>query len=295
MADQETQPNETVEVKRRRLRIALRDARKESNMTQKTAAEQLSWSTSKIVRIEQGAVPVTPIDVRAMLALYGVTDTEQVEAMATLAIEARESKGYKEYADVFSTDAIELFGNEQSAKTIYKYEPTVVPGILQTQEYARALLLGVGNSQDQAARKLAARMQRQRMLENAVRPELNFIIGEAALLRPVGGEGVMLEQIEALRKFSRESDINLFILPFATGPHRAIGDPFTILQFSNPDDPDVLYLENAGGVSISRTGPKAVDRYLDIFVELEEMAERSGEFEALLDQITGDRYKKVNS
>jgi transcriptional regulator with XRE-family HTH domain len=295
VADQEIQPSETVEVKRRRLRIALRDARNESEMTQKAAAERLSWSTSKIVRIEQGAVPVTPIDVRAMLSLYGVTDAEHVESLAALAIEARESKGFKEYADVFSPDAVELFGSEQSAKTIYKYEPTVVPGILQTQEYARALLLGVGNSQERAARKLAARLQRQRMLENNVRPELNFIIGEAALLRPIGGPDVMLEQLEALRQFSREKDINLYILPFSAGPHRALGNAFTILQFSNPANPDVLYLENAGGVSISRNRPEDVDSYLDIFVELETMADRAGEFETLLDQMTGERYGKASS
>jgi transcriptional regulator with XRE-family HTH domain len=295
VADQETQPNETVEVKRRRLRIALRDARNESDMTQKAVAEQLNWSTSKIVRIEQGAVPVTPIDVRAMLSLYGVTDVEQVASLAALAIEARESKGFKEYADVFSADAVDLFGSEQSAKIIYKHEPTVVPGLLQTQEYARALLLGVGNSQDRAARKLAARMQRQRILENDVRPDLNFIIGEAALLRPVGGTEVMREQIEALRKLSREKDINLYILPFSAGPHRALGNAFTILQFPNPDSPDMLYLENAGGVSISRDNPDDVQRYLDVFVELESMAEHAGEFEASLDRMTGDRYGKAGS
>ncbi len=292
MADQETQPNETVEVKRRRLRIALRDARNESEMTQKTAAENLSWSISKIVRIEQGAVPVTPIDVRAMLSLYGVTDAERVESLAALAIEARESKGFKEYADVFSADAVELFGSEQSAKTIYKHEPTVIPGILQVQEYARALLMGVGNSQERVTRKLEARLQRQRILENRVRPELNFIIGEAALLRPIGGPDVMLEQLEALRKLSREKDINLYILPFSAGPHRALGNAFTILQFANPENSDVLYLENAGGVSISRTSQEEVDRYLDIFVELEGMTERAGEFEALLDQIISERYAK---
>jgi transcriptional regulator with XRE-family HTH domain len=290
VADQETQPNETVEVKRRRLRIALRDARNESDMTQKAAASQLSWSTSKIVRIEQGAVPVTPIDVRAMLSLYGVTDAEYVESLAVLAIEARESKGFKEYADVFSPDAIELFGSEQAARVIYKHEPTAVPGILQTEEYARALMLGVGNSQERATRKLAARLQRQRILENRVRPELNFIIGEAALLRPVGSAEVMREQFEALRRFSREKDINLYLLPFSAGPHRALGNAFTILQFADPADPDVLYLENAGGVSISRNRQSDVERYLDVFVEVEGMAERAGEFEEQLDKIIAERY-----
>jgi transcriptional regulator with XRE-family HTH domain len=290
--EQTPQPAETVEVKRRRLRFALRDARKESGMTQHVVAKKLSWSPSKIVRIEQGTVPVTPTDVKAMLSLYGVTDQDRVESLATLAIEARETKGFKQYSDVYSSAALELFGSEPSATAIYKHEPTVIPGLLQTTDYARHLLLSLGNSDDAAARKLAARRERQMTLERQERPELNFVIGEAALSRTVGNDDVMREQLAVLRARAGEDDINLYLLPFAAGAHRGLGAAFTILQFANPDDPDVLYLENAERMTVSRDHPEEVERYLELFVHLKQLSDHFGEFETMLDKIAEPRFSR---
>src|ERR1700722_8324296 len=120
---------ETVEVKKRRLRVALRDARVGAKMTQKTVADRLVWSVSKVVRLEQGLVPVTPSDVRVLLQLYGVTDTSAIQALVDLAKEARADKGWATFSDVCSQESLELFGNEPVAKVIYKYEPSVVPGM----------------------------------------------------------------------------------------------------------------------------------------------------------------------
>ena len=103
---------ETVEVKKRRLRVALRQARVDAKMTQKVAADELVWSTSKIVRIEQGTVPVTPTDVRAMLHLYRITDESRIEDLVDLAKNAREDKGWNTFSDVLSPAGLELFGNE---------------------------------------------------------------------------------------------------------------------------------------------------------------------------------------
>src|ERR1022692_3264917 len=130
MADSASK-TETVEVKKRRLRVALRQARGDASMTQRAAAEQLVWSISKIVRIEQGTVPVTPTDVRAMLHLYQVTDEPTVEELVELAKDAREDKGWSAFSDVLSLAALELVGNEPAAKVIYKYEPSVIPGLFQ--------------------------------------------------------------------------------------------------------------------------------------------------------------------
>jgi transcriptional regulator with XRE-family HTH domain len=290
--EQAPQPTETVEVKRRRLRFALRDARKESGLTQHSVAQKLSWSPSKIVRIEQGTVPVAPTDVRAMLSLYGVTDQDRVEALANLAIEARVMKGFKEYADVYSPSALELFGSEAAAVSIYKHEPTVIPGLLQTPDYARQLLLSLGNSEDTAVRKLAARSERQAVLERAERPELNFVIGEAAVSRPVGSDEIMREQLAELRRRASETDINLYILPFAAGAHRGLGASFTILQFANPDDPDVLYLENAERTTVSRDHPEELERYLELFVHLKELSERFGDFDSMIDKIAEARFNQ---
>src|SRR5262245_42790313 len=161
---------ESVEVQKRRLRTALRQARTVADMTQKAAADQLFWSVSKIVRIEQGIVPVTPTDVRAMLQLYGVKDSAQIDSMVELARQAREDKGWTPFSDVLSNESLDLFGNEPAAKVIYKFEPSVIPGLFQTREYARGLLRAVGNSDRQIMRRLEVRSQRQQLLESPQHP-----------------------------------------------------------------------------------------------------------------------------
>jgi transcriptional regulator with XRE-family HTH domain len=131
-------------------------------MSQKTAAEALGWSQSKLVRIELGTVPVTPADVRALLSLYGVSDQGVIMSLATLAKEAREGRGFSTYEDVYSPQAIDLFGNEPSARVIYKYEPDFILGLFQPEPYARALLRSLGFSEAIVDRKLEVRIERQR-------------------------------------------------------------------------------------------------------------------------------------
>jgi transcriptional regulator with XRE-family HTH domain len=281
---------ETVEVKKRRLRVALRQARADAKMTQKAAADSLVWSTSKIVRIEQGIVPVTPTDVRAMLHLYGVSADPRVEDLVELAKEAREDKGWSTFSDVFSPAALDLFGNEAAAKVIYKYEPSVIPGMFQTQDYARALLKAVGYSDDQVERRLEARAQRQRLLEQAIRPDLNFILGEAAISRPAGGAEVMREQIGHLIDLAETDGISVMLLPFTAGVHRGMGSAFTVLQFDDPLLSDLLYLENAERESVSRDESGEIKKYLELFVELQAMATRSGSLEDQMSMILGDRF-----
>lgn len=277
-------------MKRRRLRSALRSARETAKLTQQMVAKQLTWSTSKVVRIEQGLVPVTPIDVKAMLELYGITEKAKVDDMTRLAIESRDLKGFKTYADVYSPAALELFDYETAARAIFKHEPTVIPGLLQTQDYAEALQFALGNSRDVVDRRMKARAERLTLLEHADRPELNFIIGEAALLRPVGSNDIMREQIEVLRKFAKEDGINLYLLPFSAGAHRGLGEAFTIVQFHNENDEDVLFLENAERFSVTKDDPDALTRYEELFVSLQGMAERAGTFLELLDDTVAARY-----
>jgi transcriptional regulator with XRE-family HTH domain len=293
-AEAEAGPTEPVEVKKRRLRGALREARKEAAMTQKAAADQLVWSQSKIVRIEQGTVPVTPTDVRVMMQLYHA-DAQRVEAMVELAKHAREDKGWADLSDILSQASLELFGNEPAAKVIYKYEPSVVPGLFQTEEYARSLLKALGISEAEIEKRLEVRLRRQQMLEDSVRPELNFILGEAALIRPVGGEQVMKEQIAHIQDLAKLNDINVWLLPFSAGPHRGMGSAFTVLQFTDENLRDLLYLENAERESVSRDEKKDIRKYLDLYVDLRAMAENSGEPEDLIDGILRERYGVSNS
>lgn len=289
MPEPERSGVETPEVKKRRLRQALRQARTKANLTQKAVAEELVWSTSKIVRIEQGTVPVAPTDVRAMLHLYKVTDEAQVNGLVELAKQAREDKGWAAFDDILSPATKELVGNEPAARVIYEYEPAVVPGLFQTQDYTRTLLRVLGESEDNVTRRLEVRAKRQRLLDESCRPELNFIVGEAALVRPVGGTDIMREQITHLLGLNKQPGINLWLLPFSAGAHPGMGSAFTILQFEDPMLSDLLYLENAERVDSSRN--EEVDKkYLDLFVELQKMADGSGSFEELVQRIVVPLY-----
>jgi transcriptional regulator with XRE-family HTH domain len=291
MAEDENKP-ETVEVKKRRLRTALRQARIDAGMTQKAAADALVWSISKIVRIEQGTVPVAPTDVRVMLQLYRVPEASRIEELVRLAKEAREDKGWSTFSDVLSPESLELFGNEPAAKVIYKYEPSVVPGMFQTQEYARALLRALGNSEEQIERRLEVRTQRQQLLESPTRPELDFILGETALSRPVGDEDTMREQIAHLLDLAKLDGISVLLLPFSAGAHRSMGGAFTVLQFGDPLLRDLLYLENAERESVSRDEEGEIRRYLELFVELQNMATKHGSLDDHIQRILHERFNE---
>jgi transcriptional regulator with XRE-family HTH domain len=280
---------DTIEVKKRRLRSAVRQARIKAKMTQQAAADELVWSTSKIVRIEQGIVPVTPTDVRALLQLYRVTDKSRIDELVELAKSAREDKGWSTFNDVHSAAALELFGNEPAAKVIYKYEASVIPGLFQTEDYARSLLRALGNSEEQIERRLEARLQRQWLLDSPLCPDLNFIIGETALARPAGDDDVMREQLAHLLELIAVGAIFVLVLPFTAGPHRGIGSAFTVLQFDDPLLPDLLYLENWDKDSVSHN-EKEIRDYLELFVELQNTATRYGSAEDHIKRVIRERY-----
>jgi hypothetical protein len=262
-------------------------------MTQQTVAKQLVWSVSKVLRIEQGTIPVAPTDVRALLHLYRISDESRVVELVELASDIREERSeWSYYSDILQPSRIELYGNEPAARVIYKYEPSRIPGLFQTREYARSLASVLNNSDEwnderrlgysqerPIERLLEINAQRQSLLNNSVRPELNFIIGEAALIRPVGGEKVMHEQAEHLLELAKVEDISVLLLPFFAGVHKGMDSPFTILQFANPQLSDLVYLEGPEHASIGYEDESYIRRYLDIFEELRDLAARSGPIE----------------
>jgi transcriptional regulator with XRE-family HTH domain len=272
------------EVKRRRLRVALRHERDTANLTQKEAAEALDWSVSKIIRIEQGAVAVTVTDLRALLDIYKVADEKREAELVELA-RGSKKQPWSEYKDVYGYAARTLFGNEAAAKIIYKYEPTFVPGLLQTEEYAIALLKGLGRNEDEIQRMVEVRLGRQELLDRDPPPQLEFILGEAAVSRAVGGRGVMRHQLEKLKELAARPGISLQVLPFSIGAHPRMGEAFTILEFADDLD-DLLYLEDAGGGSTSREEPELISDYRRDFLTLQALANEPGEFIGVIDNIS---------
>jgi transcriptional regulator with XRE-family HTH domain len=281
---------QTPEILRRRLRVALRRARDAAGLTQREAAAALDWSVSKIIRIEQGATPITPVDLRALLGVYQVKDTEEVDELVELA-RGSKKQSWAEYREVYSPASLGLFGSEAAAKTIFKYEPTFVAGLLQTQEYAEALLSALGHSEQEVELMVNARIQRQELLDREDRPDLHFILGEAALSRAVGGRRVMMRQLERIRELGTHPGISLQVLPFSAGAHPRIGGAFTILQFADENVDDLLYLENAGGERSVREEPEVLADYYEAFAILEGLATRPEGLADALDKLEAQRFK----
>jgi transcriptional regulator with XRE-family HTH domain len=276
---------ETPEVKRRRLKAALRRERETTGLTQGQVADALDWSVSKIIRIETGAVGLSGTDLRALMDLYKITDEKRQTELLELARGSRK-QSWSEYGDVYSTAARRLFGYEASAKVIYKYEPTFIPGLLQTEEYARALLVGEGHSEQETERMVRGRLERQELLDQDPRPQLEFVLGEATVSRLVGGQRVMLHQLEHLKALAARPGITLQVLPFEIGAHPRMGEAFTILEFADDDLDDVLYLESTGRESVSQEAPEVIADYRKDFVELQKRATSGKEFTTVIDKIT---------
>lgn len=280
------------EVSKRKLRSALRQAREKAGLTQKAVAEQLYWSQSKVIRIEQGNVPFQPTDVQALLIAYGV-DAERIADFVELAKASRQPDEWVAYKDLYSAEALTLFAYEQAAKVIQKYEPSVIPGLFQTEDYARALLTGVGYSPDRVKRTLESRLRRQELLETSDGPDLDFIVGEAAVSRPVGGAGVMREQVTRLKELAGPAfpRVTVRMVPFSVGIHPGFGSAFTLLQFADHDLRDLVYLEGVDKESLARDDPDSIDSYGERFVALTEIAVVEDKLEALLDEVVAYRFR----
>ena len=234
-----TRPGPTVQ--RRRLGIELRRLREAAGKTIDEVARVLECSDSKVSRIEHGQVSVSPRDVRDMLACYDV-DVERREELVEFARSARKRGWWEAYSD---TPAVPVVGLEVSASHILAYEPTLVYGLLQTQDYARTVIRAVRPelTGDQVERWARFRMARQELLMQDDPPEVDVVLDECVLHRPVGGRAVMRNQLQHLLEITALPTLTLQILPLSIGEHSAMGGAFQVYRFAEQTDPDVVYLE----------------------------------------------------
>jgi transcriptional regulator with XRE-family HTH domain len=272
-------------VQRRRLRVELRRLRQDAGMTQKDVAQAMDWSTSKLIRIESGDVGISSNDLRVLLDHYGVKEKRRVDSMLDMARTARK-ESWSDYRDVVKPAFLTYLGFESSAQLIRTYEPLLVPGLLQTEEYARAVLTQAYGSTGLAVeRQWQARQRRQELLEREHPPKIFFVLDEAVIRRQVGGPGAMRRQLERLKLVSAQPHISLQVLPFAAGAHPGMRGPFVLLEFPDPNDDDLLYLEHVTGDTTVRDVPDQTSPYIDLFYLLEEKALSPEETLALLDRV----------
>ncbi|GAA4933990.1 helix-turn-helix domain-containing protein [Actinoplanes utahensis] len=223
----------------------LRKLRESRGITREAAGYEIRASGSKISRMELGRVSFKERDVADLLTMYGVADSAERDALIGLARQANNPGWWQHFGDVLPNWFQAYLGLEAAASLIRTYEIQFVPGLLQTPEYARAvIMLGhAGAGAEEINRRVDLRLQRQQILTRSGGPQLWAVIDEAVLRRPIGGVAVMRAQIESLIEASKMPSIRLQIIPFQAGGHAAAGGPFAILRFPEPELPDVVYVE----------------------------------------------------
>ncbi|MEV7964999.1 helix-turn-helix transcriptional regulator [Sphaerisporangium sp. NPDC088356] len=253
-------------VRLRRLARELRKMREISGLSPEAAAARLGWSRSKVSRIETGRTRASPADVAAVCDLYG-TGSSVRAGLIQLAKEVRHRGWWTAYADVFTGSYI---GLEDEARRIHQWEVQLVPGLLQTEDYARTVIKAGRpdvNDHDDIHRRVMARMARRTLLSRQNAPELWAVLDEAVVRRPIGSPEVMRNQLEALLVFARRPNVTIRILPFSTGAHAGLEGAFTILSFAEEADPDVAYVEGTAG-DVYVESSQHVDRYKVAFARI---------------------------
>ncbi|GAA1806579.1 helix-turn-helix transcriptional regulator [Actinomadura chokoriensis] len=244
-----------------RLARELRSLRGQAGLSQEAVAEEMGWNESKLTRIENDKSRVLVRDVKRLLGLYKV-EGDAADAMLELARLAREPDWWHQYSGAIPEWLQVYVVLEASASHIFGYESEFVPGIMQTDAYARSIMSTAPypDTEAEIEEKIAVRAARQARLTRDDPLEAWFVLNEAVIRRMVGGRDVMREQIEHLIKLARLRNVTLQILPFASGEHGAMHGMFYLLEFAAPDDPDKVYMEqHIGGLYAQK--PPEVSRY----------------------------------
>jgi transcriptional regulator with XRE-family HTH domain len=269
-------------VRQRRLARALRRLREGADLTIEQVAEKLELSPSTVSRIETAQVGVRPRDLRELLDIYGVGGAQRDELLE-IARERRQQAWWQEYRDLPNNA---VAGFEAEAASISQYAALLVPGLLQTEAYARVVLeaIRLNPKAGDIQRRMELRMNRQALLTDEQAPTYWVVLDEAVLRRTVGGRQVMHAQLERLIDAAALPSVTLQVLPFTAGAHAGMDGEFTILSLRDPEDPDVVFIENTGGDAyIENTA--VTRRYNSIFDHLRSVAQDPAESVRILADI----------
>ncbi|WP_327236585.1 helix-turn-helix domain-containing protein [Streptomyces sp. NBC_01317] len=259
--------------------------REKARVSREAAAEILDVTPLTVRRMENSEVGLKLPYVRLLLAAYGVVAAE-AEEFVELVKAANKPGWWHRYRDALPSWFSAYVSLEDEARLIRTYEPHYVPGLLQTEEYARAVLsAGVHRNPTELERRVALRAKRQQLLTKADAPILWILMEEAVLRRPVGGVDVMRGQIDRLIELASRPNVTLQIMPFSIGPHLGAFGPFHLFRFDLPDLPDIVYTENLTGAVYMDQRPD-VAAYLEV---LDNMAVRASGVDGTRDFLQGIR------
>ncbi|KWW97970.1 hypothetical protein TH66_21705 [Carbonactinospora thermoautotrophica] len=237
-------------LRNRRLGAELRRLREQAGMTLDQVAAAMDVAPSTVSRMENGRSGIRTRDVRLLLDLYQVTDEATRQGLILLAEQARKRGWWVRYGNQLEKPYRDYLSLEAGAVACRTYQPQVVPGLLQTEDYTRALIEGFGlydYGEEEAQALLAVRQQRRKALDRPEPLRLWAVIDEAVLRREIGGRAVLRDQLDYLLECSHQTNIEIQVLPFSAGAPAWNGGPFILLELPEPADLDVLFLENAAG------------------------------------------------
>ena len=289
MTESRTQAGAGPTVQRILVGARLRRLRTELGLTREEAAQAIRASEWKIHRLENGQVGFKDRDIIDLLRRYQVTDPAEVAEFLTLAREANTPGWWQHYGDVLPSWFRTYVDLEQAATLIRSYEGQFVPGLLQTDDYMRAVVHGahLEESGEEVGRRVRLRMARQILLTREDPPRLWAVVDEAALRRPVGGREVMRGQLERLIEATKLPNVTLQILSFDSGAHPAMVGSFSVLRFPDEELPDIVYLEHLTS-ALYLNKPDEVDQYLHVMEGICVRAAAPDQTVELLDQILAE-------
>ena len=275
---------------RRRLRNELRAARQDKGLTQEQVAKAMEWSLSKMNRIEKAKTGISANDLKVLLPLYGITDKDRTEELLALARASRQAPWWRGYADVAPSTLLELIDYENAASSISQFESMFVPGILQTEEYALALLhalYGEGSPAERVPALVDLRTRRRDLLSSEGPPLFSFILDEAVVRRLVGSPAVMSRQLMHLVSLADLPNVTIRMVPFAAGVHPGMKGPFEVIKFDDEPNEDVAFLEGPHGDFIS-DDPQETRSYQETFNRIAHLALGESESADLLRKAAGE-------
>lgn len=230
----------------------------------------MDWSISKIIRIETGSVGISTNDLTALLRLYQIIDQNQTEHLVALARVARQPSWWSKYREIVSTKYIQFIEYEEAAYIIRSFEPLVIPGLLQTEEYANTVIRELSDDLSPKAvdARVEIRMTRQQLLEQSDPPLGFFIVDEAVIRRLLGDNIIMRRQLDRLITMADKPNVTIEMVPFSAGLYHGIAEAFSIVEFDDIADSDVLYLEGSRESILSHDETGEISIYREVFEEL---------------------------
>lgn len=265
------QPRPTV--RRRRLGSVLRRLREEADIKMEEAAERIDGDRPKISRIENGRISVRRLEIEALLGLYGVSDQRTLTSLVALAREGRKKSWWQQHSQSLTLDFQEWLDLEDDAASIHTYQPLLVPGLLQTPEYAEAVIRGAERaaSKAQIDQYVSTRLARQRVLQREHAPQYVCLLDEAALHRQIGGPSVLAEQLRRIVEVNDPPEVTVQVVPFSHGWHAGLNGGFDFFSYPDPMDLDVVSVEYMDGL-LYLEEDESVKRYRKAFDQLRSSA-----------------------